>query len=84
MIFAPMVFNKRGAAMKTLLLIGVLAGSMLLTTGCGLGGDPAYSLEERSQLITRNGNYEGGQLIDDFDHLLLLRPASRLTEWNVQ
>ena len=66
--------------MKTFLLFGLLAGSMFFTTGC----TPGYNWEERSADISRNGNYEGAQAVDDFDHLWLLRPASRLTEWNVQ
>lgn len=67
--------------MKLLPLIALLAGSMLLTTGCGT---PGYSATERNQQIARNWSYEGGQAVDDFDHILLLRPASHLTLWNVQ
>jgi hypothetical protein len=74
-------FQLEGEAMKTLLLIGLLAGSTFLTTGCGT---PGYTAEERNQQIGRNWSYEGGQLVDDFDHLFLLRPASHLTAWNIQ
>jgi hypothetical protein len=68
--------------MKTLLLIGLLAGSMFCTTGCL--GDPGYSSDERNQRINRNINYEGAMAVDDFDRLLLLRPASNLKTWDVQ
>jgi len=67
--------------MKNLTLIGLLVGSMLLTTGCGT---PGYSAQDRDQRIARDMNYDGGQLVDDFDHVLLLRPAGHLTAWNVQ
>jgi hypothetical protein len=66
--------------MKVIALIGLLAG-MLLTTGCGT---PGYTASERNQMIGRNISYEGAQLVDDFDHIMLLRPASHLTIWNVQ
>jgi len=68
--------------MKAFLLIGLLAGSMLFTTGCF--GTPGLSPGERNQEINRNWNYEGGQMVDDFDRLLLLRPTGALTTWNVQ
>jgi hypothetical protein len=67
--------------MKTVALIGLTLGSMLLATGCGT---PGYSAVERNQQISRNWNYEFAQIGDDVDHLLLLRPASHLTIWNVQ
>ncbi len=68
--------------MKTLALIGVLAAG-LMTTGCF--GTPGYSASERNDMIFRDYNYEGGQVVDDFDHdVLMSRPASRLTSWNVQ
>jgi hypothetical protein len=67
--------------MKSLALIALLAGTMFLTAGCGT---PGYTAEERNQLIARNWNYDIRQASDDFDYLLLLRPASRLTVWNVR
>jgi len=67
--------------MKTLALIGLLAGGMFLTTGCAT---PGYTAQERNQQIARNWDYEIKQASDDFDHLLLLRPVSRLTVWNVR
>ena len=54
---------------------------MCVTTGCAT---PGYTAEERNQLIARNWDYEIRQASDDFDHVLLLRPASRLTVWNVR
>ncbi len=68
--------------MKTFALLSVLCGGLLLcTTGCET---PAYSTQERFQLIGRDWGYEYEQMQDDVDHALLLRPASGLTEWNVQ
>jgi hypothetical protein len=67
--------------------LALLAGSTL-TTGCAnpweLGYTPAYTTTERCQIIARNWDYEGKQSQDDIDHALLLRPASRLTTWNVR
>lgn len=67
--------------MKTLALIGLLSGTMFVGAGCAT---PGYTAQERNQQIARNWDYEIKQASDDFDHLLLLRPASRLTIWNVQ
>jgi hypothetical protein len=60
----------------------LLAGVVLATGGCF--GTPGYSAKERHRQIGRAWNYEGGQLVDDFDHALLLRPPSKLTTWNVR
>jgi len=67
--------------MKALLLLTVLCGMLFATTGCAT---PAYSASERRAQIFRNWDYEFKQITDDFDHLMLLRPASHLTIWNVQ
>ncbi len=67
--------------MKIVAMIGLLAGSLFLIAGCGT---PGYSAQERNQQISRNWGYEWDQASDDLDHLLLLRPASHLTMWNVQ
>ncbi len=67
--------------MKKLLMLSLLAGGTLLSVGCAT---PAYSPRERNQQIGRNWDYEGKQGIDDFDHLMLLRPAGHLTIWNVR
>jgi len=74
---------------KTLALMGLLA---LVTSGCAKtyrldndwGSAPGYTSNERYQAIDRNWDYEGKQATDDVDHVLLLRPASHLTVWNVQ
>ncbi|HEY2587645.1 MAG TPA: hypothetical protein VGI81_18000 [Tepidisphaeraceae bacterium] len=67
--------------MKSLALIGLVAGAMFVNVGCAT---PGYTAEERNQRIARNWDYEIKQASDDFDHLLLLRPSSRLTVWNVR
>jgi len=68
--------------MKKLSLLCLL---MLVLTGCGVdwGSTPAYTSRERNQQIWRNWNYEGAQMVDDWDHFWLLRPSSSLTLWNV-
>jgi hypothetical protein len=67
---------------KSMSLLAVLSVGLL----CFAGGceTPAYSTQERFQLIGRNWGYEYEQSQDDIDHFWLLRPASNLTEWNVQ
>jgi hypothetical protein len=78
--------------MKKIVTLSLLAASSLALTlaggGCARPGEfgwtPAYSTRERAQLIARNWDYEGKQAMDDFDHALLLRPASHLTIWNVR
>ncbi len=64
-------------SLTTLLSTGMLT----FTGGCAT---PAYTTQERFQLIGRNWGYEYEQMQDDVDHFFLLRPASNLTEWNVQ
>ena len=67
--------------MKKVLLLAFVAGSTFFSTGCAT---PAYSPTERRQQIARNWDYEGRQATDDWDHILLFRPSSRLTIWNVR
>jgi hypothetical protein len=67
--------------MKKLALFVILAGLTAFSTGCAT---PAYSGTERAQMIARNWDYEWKQAQDDIDSALLLRPASRLTIWNVR
>jgi len=67
--------------MKNLALIVLVASASFVAGGCGT---PGYTPLERNQMIARNWGYEFGQATDDFDALLLLRPASRLTVWNVK
>jgi hypothetical protein len=69
-------------AVKSMALLAVLfAGLLCFAGGCAT---PAYSAQERFQMIGRNWGYEYEQSQDDIDHFFLLRPASNLTEWNVQ
>ena len=75
--------------MTKLALFAVLSGSaLLMSVGCARPGEigytPAYTTQERFNMIARNWDYEGKQMQDDIDHVLLLRPASRLTTWNVR
>lgn len=68
--------------MKRLSILAVLFGAMISSAGCF--GTPGYTGEERNRMIGRTWSYEGGQLVDDFDSVLLLRPPSRNTIWNVR
>jgi hypothetical protein len=67
--------------MKKFALLVFLAGGMMVTSGCET---PAYSSQERFQHIGRNWGFEYEQINDDIDHALLLRPATHLTEWDIQ
>lgn len=67
--------------MKRLALLILTAGSTGLSTGCAT---PAYTAAERNAMIARNWDYEIKMASDDWDSILLLRPASRLTIWNVR
>ena len=66
---------------KTVLLGGLVSGFVFLSAGCHT---PAYTPTERHQQIARNIDYEFKQATDDWDIILLLRPSSRLTVWNVR
>jgi hypothetical protein len=64
----------------------------LATSGCNAARGPAYgeftatpvfSTRERFSRINRNIDIELKMLNDDLDQLLLLRPVSSLTEWNI-
>jgi hypothetical protein len=74
--------------MKKLVLGIALTGCMFLTSACArpfeIGWSPGHTARERHRMIARNWDYEGKQLVEDIDHILLLRPASRLTIWNVR
>jgi hypothetical protein len=70
--------------MKRFLLMGSMAGSLFLIGMSGGCGTPGYTPAERDARIGRNWSYEGGQAVDSFDHLLLLRPSGTMTYWNVQ
>jgi hypothetical protein len=66
----------------SLLMLAAVAVLPVFASGCL--APPAYSSIERAQQIGRNWDYEGRQSVDDLDHVLLLRPVSKLTIWNVR
>lgn len=79
--------------MKSLALLSLAAAALVLSTvGCAkhytldndFGATPAYSSTERYQQIYRAWDYDGKQAMDDIDSVLLLRPPSHLTKWDVQ
>jgi hypothetical protein len=65
--------------MKTRLAAVMLGAVVLLQMGCAT---PAYTTQERYQMIARNIRHEWAQAQDDIDHVLLLRPASKMTVWH--
>ncbi len=78
--------------MKSVLMAIVAVATLSYGFGCvpaKLGRNefldtPAYSANERGNMIERNWDYEGKQMQDDIDHALLLRPASHMTIWNLR
>jgi hypothetical protein len=76
-----------GEDMSKLSLFSALAVAAMLSTGCArpgeIGYSSAYTLQERDDLIARNWDLQGKAMVDDIDHVLLLRPASNMTIWNV-
>jgi hypothetical protein len=48
------------------------------------GWTPAYTAEENGHIINRNWDYEGKQLVDDIDYVMLWDQPSHLTIWNVR
>jgi hypothetical protein len=76
--------------MKRLALFVLLFAGAFSSVGCSGPGKgelfwtPAYTAQEREDLIARNWDYEGKQAIDDWDSFWLLRPAGHLTIWNVR
>ncbi len=67
--------------MKKLALLGLFVGAAFV----GGSATPGLSPGERNQMIARNIDYDGKQIIDDVDRdILMVRPASHLTIWNVQ
>jgi hypothetical protein len=67
--------------MKKFVFLALVAMGMLFTTGCET---PGYTSQERFQRIYRNWGWEYEQVNDDIDSVLLLRPASHLSEWNIE
>jgi hypothetical protein len=62
--------------MRKVILIGASMASLLLAVGCAGPATPGYTGAERNQLIARDMDYNGKQMIDDFDDVFLLRPAA--------
>ena len=84
----PRNFHLEGDKMSKFSLLSLLAIAAFLPTGCArpneFGYTPAYTAKERGDQIARNWDLQGKQLVDDVDHVLLLRPASNLTIWDVR
>ena len=74
--------------MRSKLLLGLFVVSSMVAGGCArpneIGWSPAYTTEERMQMIARNWDMEGKMLVDDVDNALLLRPMSGLTLWHIR
>ena len=68
--------------MRIFVLIGLLGAAAAAASGTGC--TPAYSWQERNALIARTWKYDAKQAVDDFDSVLMLRPPSRMTVWNVR
>jgi hypothetical protein len=72
-------FNEVGDVMKPFLCLM----SLLFL---GLGGclePPGYSTKQRFDQIGNAMGYDLQMMNDDVDHVLLLRPSSHLSDWNV-
>jgi hypothetical protein len=68
--------------MKTFAALSMmLVASAFLTTGCG---SPGYNTIENGQRVLMTWDYDAAQAVDDVNHVLMLRPASRMTIWNVR
>ena len=84
---SPEVFmNKSANKLAMNLTLICLLGVTIF--GCArpneIGYTPAYTTPERRDQVARNWDLEGKEMQDDIDHVLLLRPVSHLTIWNVQ
>ena len=66
----------------TRILLGIVILGMTGITQLGCS-TPTYSSKERFAQIKRNWGLEWQMVNEDVDHVLLLRPASGLTPWNV-
>ena len=70
--------------MKRLALLLAALGAVGCARPNEFGYGTAYSAKERDQQILRNWDLEGKEMVDDIDHLLLLEPSSRLSDWNIR
>jgi hypothetical protein len=66
---------------KKLALLSVALIGVVSSTGCET---PAYSARERNQMIARNWDMEWKMITDDIDYIMLFRPMSSLTRWNIK
>jgi hypothetical protein len=60
-----------------------LACLTLLLSLNGCLDAPGYTAEQRGTQIADSMGYDSHTLNDDIDHVLLLRPSSHLSDWNV-
>ena len=67
--------------LKASALVVLLSGLTFMSVGCST---PAYSGSERFQHFAYGVSYDAAQMQDDIDHVLLLRPGSRMSIWNVR
>ena len=62
--------------MKKFAYLGLVTLTLFVSTGCARPGEfgwtPAYTARVRGDMIARNWDYEGKQIMDDIDHVLLL------------
>lgn len=72
---------KRLTCLKSLACL-VLVGAGACLSGC-TADTPAYTAKERFAQINRNNLFQNETGNDDFDNILLLRPSTSLTVWNV-
>ncbi len=80
--------------MKYLLSALLLAGLMILSTGCATpaysGGLPTLKFPEEqatgehANTYVRNWTFEFKQISDDIDSIFMLDPVSRLSKWNLR
>ena len=85
-----MFTSTRRSAIRGVLLLAGAVSTAIASSGCqsgrpiDFGSTPAYSSHDRHAMIWRNWNYEGAQAVDDWDSLMLLRPAGRMSPWHVR
>ena len=67
--------------LKKLALLSVALVGVITAVGCDT---PGYSAKERGQMIARNQDMELKMASDDVDTVLLLRPMTELSRWNIR
>jgi hypothetical protein len=74
--------------LKSRLTLTAVAAAPFLALGCSPVNDtatPGYTWQERDIEIRRNISMEGKMLLDDVDrHVLMWRPVSQLSYWNIR